>query len=78
MVKMLLRLYKEIDLLFFFLLISFKLLSCDLLRFTGHWSIKMNEISYDYERSLEQDLAIYYDNLKVYSFVNETSREDRK
>ena len=38
----------------------------------------MDEISYDYERSLEQDLAIYYDNLKVYSFVNETSREDRK
>lgn len=41
----------------------------------------MDEISYDYldyERSLERDLAIYYDNLKVYSFVNETSREDRK
>ena len=38
----------------------------------------MDEISYDYERSLEQDLAIYYDNLKVYSFVNETLREDRK
>ena len=34
----------------------------------------MGEISFDYERSLEHDLAFYYDNLKVCSFVNETSR----
>ena len=29
------------------------------------------------DMSLEHDLVFYYDNLKAYSFVDETSREDR-